>query len=169
MKNQIEIERKYIIKMPDESKMAQMSDYNKDKILQIYLPSENGTTRRVRSRCDALRVVYTETEKIRIDKMSAVEKEREISEEEFLRLSAVPREKTSPIEKTRHSFKYEGQVFEIDVYPSWKMTAIMETELSDREASVKMPDFIEIVREVTGIREYSNSAMSERFPEEDHL
>ena len=169
MKNQIEIERKYIIKMPSESEMAEMADYKSDRIIQIYLPSENRTTRRVRSRSGESGAVYTETEKIRIDKMSSVERERQISEEEFLRLCAVPRKNTVPIEKTRHTFKYEGQVFEIDIYPGWKRTAIMETELSERDAEVKMPDFIEIVREVTGIREYSNSAMSEHFPVEDYL
>ncbi len=169
MKNQIEIERKYVIKMPSEPEMSKMTDYKKDKILQIYLPSENGTTRRVRSKSGAAGVVYTETQKVRIDKMSAVEREREITEEEFLKLSAVPRKNTSPIKKTRHTFKYEGQVFEIDVYPDWKSTAIMETELSTRELKVKMPDFIEIVREVTGVKEYSNSAMSEHFPKEDYL
>ena len=45
----------------------------------------------------------------------------------------------------------------------------METELSSREDTVRMPDLIEIVREVTGRFEYSNSAMSEHFPEEDYL
>ena len=42
-------------------------------------------------------------------------------------------------------------------------------ELSDRETSVTHPSFIRVVREVTGIREYSNAAMSKHFPKEDHL
>lgn len=169
MKNQVEIERKYIIKMPDTAKMSLMAEYKRDRILQIYLPSERGGARRVRSRVGQDGAVYTETEKIRIDKMSSIEKEREISEEEFLRLSASPRSNTHPIEKTRHSFLYGGQVFEIDVYPQWKSTAIMETELKSRAEEVKMPQFIEIIREVTGLFEYSNSAMAASFPEEDYL
>ena len=169
MKNQIEIERKYIIKMPSVERMTEMEAYASDVIVQVYLPSKSGETHRVRSRSGVSGIKYTETKKIRIDKMSVVEKEREISEEEFLMLSSSPRENTKPIEKTRHSFVFEGQVFEIDVYPYWKNTAIMETELSSREDKVRMPDLIEIVREVTGRFEYSNSAMSEHFPEEDYL
>ena len=48
-------------------------------------------------------------------------------------------------------------------------TAIMETELDSREKQVKIPSFIEILREVTGDKAYSNAGMSRRFPEEDKL
>ena len=62
---------------------------------------------------------------------------------------------------------YGGQLFEIDVYPAWKNTAIMETELDDREREVEIPTFIEIIREVTGYKAYSNASMSKSFPKED--
>ena len=43
----------------------------------------------------------------------------------------------------------------------------METELENRESKVKIPDFLEILREVTGDKSYSNAAMSRDFPPED--
>ena len=70
------------------------------------------------------------------------------------------------IAKTRKSFVYKGQLFEIDVYSEWNSTAVMETELASRNTVVEMPDFIEIVKEVTGIYSYSNASMAENFPEE---
>lgn len=169
MNSGIEIERKYIIKKPSIALMKEAGDYTASEILQIYLNSSEGVTRRVRSRSSEGKTVYTETTKIRLDKISAIEKEREISADEFSELIKDMREGSKPIKKVRHTFKYGGQLFEIDVYPEWKNTAIMETELRERGVSVSMPEFIEIVREVSGVKEYSNSAMSAVFPTEDHL
>ena len=42
----------------------------------------------------------------------------------------------------------------------------METELESREEEVEFPSFIEILREVTGDKAYSNAAMSRTFPAE---
>lgn len=165
----LEIERKYIIAMPDFKKMQSMESYTKSDILQIYLPSENGNTHRIRRRTYTDKTVYFETVKVRVDKMSSNEFEREISEAEFNVLASSFDPNTHPIEKTRHTFIYNAQLFEIDVYPEWMNTAIMETELESRDTLVEMPGYIQIVREVTGDKRYSNAGMSRIFPEEDHL
>ena len=39
-------------------------------------------------------------------------------------------------------------------------------ELKSREAEVKIPEFLTILREVTGNKAYSNAGMSRAFPEE---
>ena len=163
----LEIERKYIIKMPRVYVLASQENYTSSEILQIYLPSEKGQTRRIRRRSYADRVKYIETTKIRVDSMSSREIEREMTESEFLMLSETILEGTSPINKTRHTFSYLGQLFEIDIYPQWQRSAIMETELSSREVAVSFPDFIEIIREVTGDKAYSNAGMSRSFPPEE--
>ncbi len=163
----IEIEKKYIIKKPEEKELLEMSEYTRSEITQIYLKSPRGITRRIRSRERSGNITYTETTKVRIDKMSAYEDEKEISCEEFERLSSEKDEKTLPIIKIRHTFVYEGQLFEIDVYPQWKSTAIMETELESRDKEVDFPEFITILREVTGDKKYSNAGMSRSFPKED--
>ena len=165
----LEIERKYIIAMPDIENMQSMESYGKSEMLQIYLPSKNGETHRIRRRTYSDKTVYFETVKIRVDKMSSNEFEREISKDEFDLLAKMHDLNTRPIEKVRHTFLYKGQLFEIDVYPEWKSTAIMETELEDRDTSVEIPEFIRIVREVTGDKRYSNAGMSRAFPIEDHL
>lgn len=163
----IEIERKYIIKMPDLDEICAQASHTESRILQIYLPSEQGETRRIRRREYPDRTLYIETKKLRIDGMSSREIEREIGKEEFDRLALSPLEGTEPIRKTRHTFDYLGQIFEIDIYPQWRSTAIMETELDSRERVVEMPPFIDIVREVTGNKAYSNASMSKSFPDED--
>ena len=166
MDAKIEIERKYIIKMPSLKEMQSMEDYTESKITQIYLESARGVTHRVRSRVYGGQAVYTETKKTRIDEMSVYEDEREISESEFAEKSKNIDKSTSPIFKTRYTFSYKGATIEIDAYPEWKKHAIMETELESREAVYEIPAFLEIVSEVTGEKEYSNAAMSKRFPPE---
>ncbi len=165
----VEIEKKYVIIKPDISVLREQESFSESEILQIYLPSEPGRTRRVRRRAYADRTVYIETQKIRIDKMSSTEIEREVSADEFEKMAANIADGTRPLNKTRYTFVYRGQLFEVDVYPEWEHTCIMETELPTRETAVDFPDFIRIVRDVTGVKEYSNAAMSRSFPKEDDL
>ena len=162
----IEIERKYIIKLPDFSVICKMEEYSVSEIVQTYLSSDVGISQRVRKRTSRGVAVYTQTKKRRIDELSAEEQEREISAPEYEKLLLLGDAALRPIIKTRHVFKYMGQLFEIDVYPEWKSTCIMETELNDRNDVVKIPEFITVLREVTGNGEYSNHGMSRHFPDE---
>ena len=166
MKSPVEIERKYVIMMPDIRILREQEGYSVSHILQTYLESEPNVTRRVRSRDYGDRTVYTETEKTRIDEISSYEKEREISESEYKSLLRLVKQGTRTVHKTRHSFLYHGQIFEVDIYPEWKRTAIMETELISRKAMVEMPEFIGIVAEVSGDKRYSNASMAREFPSE---
>lgn len=162
----IEIERKYIIQMPEVSMLASFDGYTESEIVQTYLSSEPGVTRRVRKRSFPDRTRYYETRKTRIDTISSVEEEGEISLEEYESLLPLIKDGTRPILKKRYTFVYKNQVFEIDVYPEWQRSAIMETELSSRDASPEIPEFIKIICEVTGNKAYSNASMSRLFPAE---
>ncbi len=166
----IEIERKYIIEKPELSRLGGMSEYSSSEITQIYLESVPSVTHRIRRRQESDgEITYTETKKIRIDKISAYEDEKEVSRERFDELRLLMRRGTSPIIKTRHSFKYKDQLFEIDIYPEWKDICIMETELRDREKSAEMPEFIKIKAEVSGMREFSNASLAQNFPFEENI
>jgi CYTH domain-containing protein len=98
--------------------------------------------------------------------MSAIEQESEISPERFDVLSKNIKEGTRPISKVRHVFNYGEFCFEIDVYPEWKSTCIMEIELESAETHFEIPPFIRVAEEVTGMKEYSNFSMSRNFPTE---
>ncbi len=164
-KCEIEIERKFIIKMPDIDTVSKCSDYTKSDIEQIYLKTDIGLTHRIRKRNDR----YIETKKTRIDNMSVVEDERDISESEYLALKKNIKCGTRPVYKTRHTFSYLGKTLEIDIYPQWQHSCIMEIELISRDEEIAVPDFIKIIKEVTGDKRYSNASMSHDFPKEDHL
>ena len=167
--SKFEIERKYIIAMPNVAVLSAMPDYTVSRITQIYLSSPASITHRIRRREYADACEYTETVKIRINKTTANETEGKIDPSLFEELSLKIKEDTRPILKTRHTFSYEGFTVEIDVYPEWGSTAIMEIEMDSEDVTVAIPPFIRVVREVTGNREYSNAALSHFFPKEDHL
>ncbi len=154
-----EIERKYLIRRPDETWLCAVSDCS--EIVQTYLvePEGGGRARvRMRSRNDA--VVYTHTVKRRVNELRAVEIEREIDETEYKELlrQADPERRT--LVKTRCCLPYLGQLFEIDLYPFWNDQAIMEIELTDEEQPVLFPPEIELIREVSSDKRYSNAALA---------
>ena len=155
--------------MPDFNVISAQNSYSKSEILQIYLSGAEGETRRVRRRIFDDKIQYTETRKIRINATSSTEMEREITKEEFDSVKSLALQGYTPIEKTRFTFIYNNQLFEIDVYPNWTKTAIIETELDSPDKIVEFPDFIEIIREVTGNKAYSNAGMSRTFPKEDEI
>ena len=169
MATAVEIERKFVIKIPDITEMRLQDNYTSSVIEQIYLKSARGITHRIRSRVFSDKTVYTETIKVRIDKMSASETESEISSERFLSLKENIAPDTRVLNKVRHTFCFCGHIFEIDVYPEWKRSCIMEVELLNRDEKIEFPPFVEIVAEVTGDKKYSNASMSRAFPDEIYL
>ena len=162
----VEIERKFVIEMPDIAALSTLSGYSSSDIEQTYLISSPSVTRRVRARHYDGRTVYTETKKVRIDKMSALEDEREITREEYEALLCEMMPGTVTLRKTRHTFPYRGRTVEIDVYPNWQRSCVLEVELDSREAELELPYFICTVAEVTGDKKYSNASMSREFPKE---
>lgn len=162
----VEIERKFVIAKPDIETLSCRCEYTVSEIDQTYLESHEGVTHRVRARSYKGRTVYTETKKVRIDRTSAFEDEREIGKEEYDALLLKRMPGTVTLKKTRHTFRHLDRVIEIDIYPDWQRSCILEVELDSSDDEVRLPDFIKVVREVTGDKKYSNASMSRKFPEE---
>ena len=162
----IEIERKFVIAMPDFDKLSSVDGYTSSEIEQTYLSAAPGVTRRIRARSCGKDTVYTETKKIRVDKISAYEDERRIDELEYRRLLSEILPGTVTLHKTRHTFPYRDRIFEIDVYPEWQMSCILEVELDSHDAVLTFPPFLTVIKEVSGDKSYSNASMSRRFPDE---
>ena len=163
----IETERKYIVRKPDVLKMHQYPSYTESRITQTYLEDP---TRTHRVRCREYiggAVEYTENIKERINGMSAIENEREIDLGEYSELIKNIQNGTAPVHKTRRTVEYCGLVFEFDFYEPWQSTCIMEVELPSENTEFDLPPFVEVVREVTGIKAYSNHSMAYGFPKEE--
>lgn len=157
----VEIERKYLIKIPDIAVLKTQSGYNSSFIEQIYI-AENGRFNgdRIRKRVFIDGTRYYRTHKEDINGLSRIEIESEISAEEYERLAQRKLPDTRTIRKTRHCFEFNGQILELDIYEFWDDKATLEAELESEEQSVELPDFIEVIADVTGNKSYSNYSLS---------
>lgn len=161
--NGYEIERKFLIRRPAAAWLE--ANCEGSDIIQTYLKTEaTGHSDRVRRREGKDGVVYTHTVKRRISDLRREEQEREISEGEYLALLQRADPERRSIEKRRYVLAYEGKDFEIDVYPFWQDRAVMEIELADEAEAVKLPPEIEIIKEVTQDRRYTNAALAKAIP-----
>lgn len=161
--NGYEIERKFLIRRPAAAWLE--ANCQGSDIIQTYLKTETpGHSDRVRRREGKNGVVYTHTVKRRISDLRREEQEREISEEEYLALLQRADPERRSIEKRRYVLACEGKEFEIDVYPFWQDRAVMEIELADEGEPVTLPPEIEIIKEVTQDRRYTNAALAREIP-----
>lgn len=165
MAENLEIERKFLVKIPDCSNLNVRRKIN---ILQTYLQNgDNDLQRRVRRIADDNSIKYFYTEKIFYSAVIRQETEFEISRDEYNRLISEKKADCVPIEKCRICFDYRNQLFELDIYPFSDKFAVMELELENSEQKIFFPEYVDVVKEVTGIEEYSNASLANarKFPD----
>ncbi len=161
-----EIERKFLIYYPNLKELDNMPNCTKVDITQTYLKSDNDVERRVRARGINGDYLYYLTEKRKISNLKRIEIERKLSQDEYLKLLMESDNKLHTIHKTRYCLTENNQYFEIDIYPEWDNQAIMEIELSSEDEEIKVPNFIEIIDEVTDKEEYKNYQMAKNMPKQ---
>lgn len=161
-----EIERKFLIYYPNIKELENMPNCTKVDIIQTYLKSDTDTERRIRVRGVDGDYVYYLTEKRKISDLKRVEVERRLTQDEYLALLMESDNKLHTIHKTRYCLSENNQYFEIDIYPEWDSQAIMEIELSSEEETIKMPEFIKVVKEVTDNDIYKNYQMAKEMPKQ---
>lgn len=165
----LEIERKYLIRRPDDALLYSLPEADPTEITQTYLKADDsGMMRRVRKRGSSEKGwQYTYTRKRDAGFGKHIELEDEISEGRYCELLAESEPTMHPIAKVRWTFRYEGQFFELDVYELSETLATLEIELPDIDTPVKLPPMLELIEDVTGKRGYSNFALSLNyaFPE----
>ena len=159
----LEIERKYLIRMPDRELLSKLPA---SEIEQVYILSPEGERERIRRRDYGDRIEYTHTVKKRLNDLSRVEIEEEIDGERYRELLSRADPSCGVIRKKRLIYSFDGQNCEIDVFPFWDDRALMELELDDEEQELRLPPRIAIVREVSSERKYTNSALAREIPRE---
>ncbi len=152
----LEIERKFLIEYPDIEYLDRLPNCQRTEIIQTYLKCDGEGEVRVRQRGLGGSYMFYRTEK-KGSGAVRFETETRISAEEYLDLLLNADPGRRPVRKTRFCLTYEKQYFEIDVYPFWRDRAIVEIELKNLNEPVVFPDFIRVIREVTGENEYKNS------------
>ena len=62
---------------------------------------------------------------------------------------------------------YAGHVLEFDVYPFWTDRAILEIELRSEDETAAIPDYVDIIRDVSGEKAYKNKQLAKNIPMEE--
>ncbi|MBE6018153.1 MAG: helix-turn-helix domain-containing protein [Lachnospiraceae bacterium] len=155
-----EIERKFLIEYPDTVWLESNPSCQRVEIIQTYLKSAEGEEVRVRQRGYNGNFIYCKTTKKNVSKVKRVEIEKRLSEKEYLELLMNADTARRQIRKTRYCLTYDGQYFEIDVYPFWDDKAIVELELNSEDQQIHFPKQLKVIREVTEDDAYKNANLA---------
>lgn len=158
--NPYEIERKFLIKMPDIKYLESLPSCEKVQIIQTYLKSNDNEEIRIRQRGANGSFTYSKTRKINQSSIKRIEIEERLTQEQYSNemLNADPT--MGQIIKDRYCLCYASQYFEIDIYSFWKDQAIAEIELSSEDQEIVIPPYLEVIREVTDEKEYKNASIA---------
>lgn len=159
-----EIEHKFLIRYPNLDFIMSIDGVTYSSITQLYVNLKNGERIRLRKRVYPDRVEITENQKTKITDIKWIEKEREITEEEYNDYLDNAIKVSNAIVKKRYVIPYNTHKLELDVYPFWEDRAILEIELSDVYERFEIPEYIEVIKEVSSDMRYKNSALAIDIP-----
>ena len=148
----IEEVRTYIVEVT-----GQLPECIESEMTQTYLVADPDCEVRLRRRDWGGEVVNVHKTKKRISATEVLETERQVSNALYESLLQQADPYRSTIRKTRRSFIWKGQYFEIDTFhaPVSNLT-ILETKGVAEQENVNFPPFIKVVKDITGNKEYYN-------------
>jgi len=158
----IEKENKYHVRVLDREKIFSIS--RKVNIEQTYLSRIwEEKEERVRSRSvDDANPTYFYTEKIPFWN-DRIKTEKIIWIKEYLSLK---KEWINSIKKTRYCFLYKWQYFELDVFENKTIfsenEALLEIELTTEQTEIELPDFLELIADVTTNPNFRNIVLASK-------
>jgi CYTH domain-containing protein len=152
----MELEDKFELNSFDPAKLP--VKFEMIDITQTYLiPQEEGNQDRVRMRSWMGFSSYFKTSKGPATDEGRPEIEHRISRKRYLALLENKKPETSAIRKLRYCFLWKNQYFEVDVFQGKQSNLIlMERERTDKNDLTELPPFIDVKKEVTGEKAYSN-------------
>lgn len=158
--NNLEIERKFLIRFPDTNLLESLAVFKKIIIDQTYLKNRT----RIRRWTEDGKTVYIKTFKEKITELVRIERENEINKSEYDALMLEKDPERNTISKIRYRFPFKDKLMEIDIFPFWNDRAFLEIELESENDSFEIPAFIEVIKEVSFDIRYRNSALAKEIP-----
>ena len=156
--SQIEEERKYIVRL-----IGDIPECTTSEITQTYLVADPDSEVRLRKRVwNNGKPVYLLNSKKKVSEHEQIETEQQVNSNLYITMmqQADPYRRT--IEKTRRSFIWKGQFFELDTYKVPEGLMILETKGVTANEEVKIPPFLEAVEDITGRKEFYNYNLAKR-------
>ncbi|MBR1933776.1 MAG: AAA family ATPase [Prevotella sp.] len=146
-------ERKYIVEVTGELP----ADCIESEIVQTYLTGDPDSEIRLRRRGWDGKYVYVHTTKKKTSANEELVTERQINNNLYESMLAQADPWRHTISKLRRSFIWKGQYFELDTYQNQlEGLVILETKGITENEPVKMPPFLRVVKDITGLKDYYN-------------
>ena len=148
----IEDERTYIVELT-----GQLPESIESEITQTYLVADPDCEIRLRRRDWGGEVVNVHKTKKRISATEVLETERQVSNALYESLLQQADPYRATIRKTRRSFIWRGQFFQVDTFHEpINNLVLLETKGVAQQESVNFPPFLRVIEDVTGNPQYYN-------------
>jgi len=145
-------ERKYVVEL-----VGEIPHCIESEITQTYLVAEPGCEVRLRRRAWQGKNVYVHTTKKNLANGEELVTERQIRSNLYQSLLQQADPYRQEIQKTRKSFIWKGQYFELDNFQKpVSGLMILETKGIAEKESVNFPPFIKVLQDITGMQKYYN-------------
>jgi len=163
----LEIERKFLVRMPDLNQLTSQYFAEKTDLFQTFLlADEPDEEKRLRKRGKNGGCTYFLTKKRATHSiLSRIEQEEKITQKEYYYLLQQADPALKQFSKERYCFVYGNLYFQLDVYPFWKDYAILEIELTAEEQNIELPPFITVLKEVTDDSAFKDYSLAKSIPE----
>lgn len=154
--------RKFLVSSFDESRFPKFQEFH---VIHRYLrPDEKDVQARVRKRGQNGQWSYTYTTRRQNVKGERVETRMQISQKEYIALCEHVDPRRWRTFKRRRCFVHAQQYYQLDIYSNplpdnFDKLLILETYTTN-SGEMQLPDFINVVKEVTGLVEYSLHTLS---------
>lgn len=152
--------RKFLIRYPDIDVLEHLPNCTKEEITQTYLST--GPDKLVRIRQTGLdgKYLYYKTARYTMPDLKDIKIEEPLSKEQYRRLLRDAEPGCRPINKIRYNVAEENKFIKIDLYSFWTDQAIAEVEMSSDISEVILPDYLEVIREITDDEAYKVHALA---------
>lgn len=162
------LERKFLLAKEPPTDLLHKADTQILEIEQHYLLTD-GDEERVRRVWREEEESFFWTHKVSTPGLDRELVEREIDLEEYGELLLRRDESRYPIRKTRYSFAYAGNLFELDIFALPARLQILEVELPSADSTLLLPSGFVIEREVTHEESFLNAAIAQGLAAKQRL
>ena len=160
----MKMERKFLIRKPDIEKINGFHNVKKVEIEQTYTKISDNEEIRIRRRGVDGDYIYYMAKMEKLAPNKRVEIEKRLSKHEYDNM-LLGSDESAKISKDRYYVMYDDRNYEIDIYPFMKDEAIMEIKVNSENEEVKIPEGIEVIKEITGDKEYMSASLAKRRKE----
>lgn len=146
--------KKYLVDMPVQNQFPKFINIYPIDILETYLYSKDDSIQRLirKIRSDGNIFFYY------IETSSIVKKERKITKDEYYLLMASGKKS---VRKKKYYFLYEKQYCTLVKYPEWFDKAILEINSTYENSFICIPNWINVIKEVTNMPSFEKNNPNE--------